>query len=535
MAGFLNPKQRSVDAQRFAMIPRPDVPRSVFSRPQGHKTSFNAGYLVPVFCDEVYPGDTHQVRMTAFARLATPIYPLMDNMWLESFFFFVPNRLVWRNWQKLMGEEETPGASISYLTPVLNAPGIPANGFAVGSLMDYFGLPVEGQITAGQGTNMPPINALPFRAYNQVFYDWFRDENFSSGGMYGGLLPSAAGDGPDDPAAYVLLRRGKRHDYFTSCLPWPQKGTAVSLPLGTSAPIATGNTLTALGVLVPGVGQKLLNNAGVNNIQASASTGGAALYADLSQATSATINQLRESFMIQALLERNARGGSRYSEIFRAHFGVVSPDARLQRAEYLGGGKTPVMINPVAQTSASTGTQAVGDLAATGTALAEGHGFSQSFTEHGFIIGIVNVRADMTYQQGIHKMWSRRTRYDYYWPAFAHLGEQAVMRQELYWKSSTDTGVVFGYQERWSELRYGASKVTGVLRSGVSGTLDAWHLAQNFGSAPLLDATFIEENPPVSRVVAVPSEPQFIADMYFDVKSTRPMPVYSVPGLTDRF
>lgn len=532
---YRNPKQRPVDSSRFAMIPRPEVPRSTFRRDMSHKTAFDAGLLIPVFVDEVLPGDTHQVKMTAFARLATPIYPLMDNMWLESFFFFVPNRLLWTNWVRMMGEEITPGASTAFSVPIIDAATIPANGFPVGSIYDYFGLPVEGQITAGQGTNMPAPVALPFRAYVRCYYDWFRDQNMITAGT--GVNTNSVTDGPDAYSAYSLLRRGKRHDYFTSCLPWPQKGTAVSLPLGTSAPVGVAVSATAIGAFAAnlGTGPRLLNNVGANNIQATASAGGTPLYADLTTATAATINQLREAFQIQRLLERNARGGTRYTELLRAHFGVISPDARLQRAEYLGGGSTPVMINPVPQQSATTGSNALGDLSGVGTALASGHGFSQSFTEHGWILGLVNVRADLTYQQGIERFWQRRTRYEYYWPVFAQLGEQLVYRHEIFWKSSGDSGVAFGYQERWAEYRYGRSKITGILRSGVTGTLDAWHLAQNFATAPGLNQTFIEDTPPVARVIAVPTEPHFICDMFFDVKSTRPLPTYSVPGLIDHF
>jgi hypothetical protein len=265
------------------------------------------------------------------------------------------------------------------------------------------------------------------------------------------------------------------------------------------------------------------------------------LYADLSDATAATINQLRQAFQIQKLLERDARGGTRYTEIIRSHFGVTSPDSRLQRPEYLGGGSTPININPIAQTSSTTVTASstpLGTLAAMGTALASGHGFSSSFTEHGLIIGLVSVRADLTYQQGLHKMWSRQTRYDFYFPAFAHLGEQAILNKEIYATGTANDEGVFGYQERWAEYRHKPSQISGLFKSTTAGTLDAWHLAQNFVTAPTLNNTFIEERPPLERALAVGASAQgqeFIFDAFFDVKMARPLPMYSVPGLIDHF
>lgn len=527
-------RNKSVDVHQFTMIPKADIPRSSFDCQSTHKTTFDAGYLVPVYVDEMLPGDTFRLNMTAFARLATPIYPVMDNMHLDSFFFFVPNRLIWSNWQKFMGQQTNPDDSISFVVPQQVSP---AGGYAIGSLQDYMGLP-----TVGQVSNTGTVSHCAFwpRAYNLIWNEWFRDENLQNS------VTVDLGDGPDTVTNYTLLRRGKRKDYFTSALPWPQKGASVTLPLGTSAPVTTDAPIYGDVSVYSTAGtayHKLYRDTGNNLIELSDNTGIQAnrLYADLSQATAATINQLRQSFQIQKLLERDARGGTRYTEIIRAHFGVISPDARLQRPEYIGGGSTTININPIAQTSgtnASGTTTPMGTLAAMGTALAHNHGFTYSATEHGVILGLVSVRADLTYQQGLARMWSRSTRYDFYFPAFATLGEQAVLNKEIYVRGDANDNGVFGYQERWAEYRYNPSRISSLFRSTAAGTIDGWHLAQRFTSLPTLNNTFIQDNPPVSRVVAVGSAAngqQFIFDSFFDVKKARPMPMYSVPGLIDHF
>jgi len=531
-------RNKSVSTHQFAMIPRAEIPRSSFKIETAHKTTFNAGDLVPIYVDEVLPGDTFNLRMTAFTRLATPLYPTMDNLHLDSFFFFVPNRLIWSNWQKFMGQQENPSDSISYVVPTTTTP---ASGYAVGSIFDYMGLPTVGQVNTGSTVTH---NVLHLRAYNLIYNQWFRDENLQNS------VTVNMGDGPDTYTDYAILKRGKRKDYFTGALPWPQKGTAVALPLGTSAPIKFD---TYSGTSVDGQ-YPVVEGDGTNKprIYFSTSYGGGALpvlpsgsqsnmYADLSAATAATINQLRQSFQIQKLLERDARGGTRYTEIIRAHFGVISPDARLQRSEYLGGGSTPIQINPIAQTSGSNAsgtTTPLGNLAAMGTGLAHGHGFTQSFTEHGVIIGLVSVRADLTYQQGLRKMWSRSTRYDYYFPAFAMLGEQAILNKEIYVRGTSDDNNVFGYQERWAEYRYNPALITGLFKSTSAGTIDGWHLAQKFTSLPTLNSTFIQESPPVDRILAVGAAAngqQFLCDTFFSNRVARPMPMYSVPGLIDHF
>ncbi len=516
---------KSVMQHRFSDIPNVEIPRSKFNRSHGCKTTFDAGWLVPILVDEAIPGDTFSVNMTGFARLSTPIFPIMDNMLMDTFFFAVPNRLVWDNWQEFCGEQQSPGASIAFTVPT-----VPVNNVANESLYDYFGLPTK--IAAAYD-----VNNLFGRAYNLIWNEWFRDQNLQD------WESVDRGDGPDTLGNYALLRRGKRHDYFTSALPWLQKGDAVQLSLGSYAtvqPEAPGTptfdgsvTGTDLVLMTTAV------NAEINHPGAGAAMDGDLhwndpnLYTDLTTATASTVNELRQAVQVQRLLERDARSGTRYPEIVRSHFGVTSDDARMQRPEYLGGGTTPVNIGAVARTDSSPGV-----LGATGTVGFKNHGFVKSFTEHCVIIGLVNVRADLTYQEGIDRMWSRETRYDFYWPTLAHLGEQAILNKEIYIDAAT-IGVtdedVFGYQERFAEYRYKPSKITGKMRSNDAASLDAWHLGIEFGSQPTLDDTFIVDNPPIDRIIATPTEPHFIFDSYVNMECTRPMPMYSIPGMIDHF
>lgn len=540
----LNRKLPLVDPSHFAMVPRADVPRSTFKTEHTVKTTFDTGYLVPIHVDEVLPGDVHDGAVTIFARLNNLIFPLMDNLEAETFFFFVPNRLVWTNWTKMMGEQDNPSDSIAFTVPTVPSPS--TAGYAACTLADYFGIPGAGQQTANKPIS---VNALPFRAYNLIWNKWFRDENLQAS------VTVPTGDGPDLNTYYTLLRRNKRHDYFTSCLPWPLKGGVdVTMPISGNA-----NILTAGGPLISGAhaamtfydsagnapAKRLLavaNGSGqLQDDSASTGTPTAAyypnnLFADLTTATGATINAMRLAVSSQQFLEKDARGGTRYTELLQMHFGVQPEDYRLQRPEYIGGGRSALQTNAIPQTSATGltgGTTPVGALTGQAVVAAQ-HRFKYHAMEHGYIIGLVHVGADLTYQQGLHRMWTRKTRFDFYWPTFANLGEQAVRNDEIYCTGDTTDSQTFGYQERWAEYRYRPSRISGLFRSTATGNIDEWHMAQQFTALPTLNTTFIADTPPASRVLAAGTQAngmQILFDSVFTITCTRAMPIYSVPGL----
>lgn len=544
-------RRQSVMKHQFSRVPKAQIQRSSFDRSHGHKTTFDAGFLVPVYVDEALPGDTFNMRMTAFARMATPIKPVMDNLFMESFFFAVPYRLVWDDWEKFNGAQQNPGDSTEFVVPNQTV-----NGSRL--LNDYMGLP---------NANFPiTYNCLHQRAYALIWNEWFRDQNLQPSAA----LSTASGT---DTNAYNMQRRGKRHDYFTSCLPWPQKGEDITIPIGGTAAVE--------GIGVQGIANTSINVRGVDTngtvndwpvgfesgVQEGQDTlptygaqtgakdfgslaaiegqdvGGGNIYprivTDLSATTAVTINQLREAFQMQKMLEKDARGGTRYTEIIKSHFGVTSPDARLQRPEFLGGGSSPIQMKVVEQTQATSSDvqqndTPQGNLSAYATATLNNHGFTKSFTEHCLLIGMVNVRADLTYQNGMNRMWSRETRYDFFWPSLAQIGEQPVYQQEIHHATSGNKDV-FGYQERYAEYRYKPSQITGKFRSSDPTSLDIWHLSEEFSNAPVLGSQFIQDMPPVARVIATPEEPHFLFDAHFSLRCARPMPLFGVPGNIDRF
>jgi len=546
---MLNRNLPPVPISQFSMVPRSDVPRSVFKFRSGYKTTFNAGSLIPWYVEEVLPGDHFRGEATVFVRMSTPLYPIMDNLHLETFFFFVPNRILWDNWVKFMGEQKAPGDSISYTIPQVTSAS--ATGFASYGVGDYFGLPVIG----GAVTVALSVNALPWRGYNKIYNEWFRDENV------GAVAVEFTSDATQSESQYNILTRMKRPDYFTSVLPWPLKGGVnVSMPLAGSAIVKTSAGAGFTGaqqkmqMLDSATGNALAGNfafisAGFSAMHRSSTLAGGTdaggtypsnLYADLSTATGATINAMRLAVASQQFLEKDARGGTRYAELLRMHFGVTPQDSRLQRPEYIGGGSMPIDTQAIPQTSASavTGsTTVMGSLA--GASVGSGrHRFSYAASEHGFIIGLVNVRGDLSYTQGVHRMWTRSTRFDFYFPTFAFLGEQVVRQDEIYATGvvATDTAA-FGYQERWAEYRYRPSRITGKFRSyPTAGTLDTWHLAEAFATPPAFNSTFLSDKSytTVKRVIAAGAagdNQQFLLDSVWDISSTRPLPVRSVPGL----
>lgn len=571
-------KKIRVRGHRFSDAPAMYMKRTKFDRSHVYKTTFNSGKLIPVFVDEILPGDTTRMSVNYFARLATPIKPIMDNIYLDWFFFFVPNRLVWEHWQNFCFEQEDPDDRTDYVIPTVTASGNSDNSY-VGSLWDYFGLPVN---TSGI---LSGISALPFRGVYLIYNEWFRDENLQKSvkiqkGDTNEVLNSARvseqpawvfSSGSDIVPGLACPPRGKRHDYFTSSLPWTQKGPGVSIGLAGTATLVdpspvsgyfvsqddtnlgaaqlskdggvhsvyTGaGTLTYQGGYSVSLAGHSIKNSGMATVTAQPGSSWLSKdsYADLDSSSVFTINSLRTAFQMQKFYERLARGGSRYTEVLRSFFGVVSPDARLQRPEFLGSFTKMVNVNPIAQTSATDSTSPQGNLSAYGVTAAKFHGFTKSFVEHGYIFGFVCARADLTYQQGINKMWLRSTVYDFYWPTFAHLGEQAIELREIYAQGSEADTSVFGYQERYAEYRYKPSQITGKFRSSVTGgSLDKWHLSQFFKNAPTLNEEFIVEKPPIDRIIAVPSEPEFLLDVGFRYTTVRPMPMFGTPGLVDHF
>lgn len=564
---------RNVESH-FALNPTNiDIRRSTFDRSHSLKTSFNVGDIVPFFVDEVLPGDTFNVDTSKVVRLQTLLTPVMDNIYLDTYFFFVPNRLTWSHWKQFNGEN-TESAWIpqtEYEIPQITAPA--SGGWSVGTIADYLGVPT--------GVPNLSVSALPFRAYALVMNEWFRDENLSDPLVVPVDDATVAGVNTGTFVTDVCkgglpYKAAKYHDYFTSCLPSPQKGPDVTIPVaeaGNYAVVGNGKVLglsngSATGGLSLGnysfyaspdvpLGSSLSSTIGdwsglpgsigvATQAQLGNDLSNSGLVAiSTGNAQAATINQLRMAFQIQKLYEKDARGGSRYIEILKSHFGVTSPDARLQRPEYLGGNRVPININQVVQQSATaSGETAQGTVTGMSVTTDTHSDFTKSFTEHGFVIGVMVARYDHTYQQGLERFWSRKDRFDYYWPVFANIGEQAVKNKEIYAqgpakKDSAGAVIddqVFGYQEAWADYRYKPSRVTGEMRSQYAQSLDVWHLADDYSALPMLSDSWIREDKAnVDRVLAVTSavSNQLFADIYIKNRTTRPMPMYSIPGLID--
>ena len=526
MGNILNPRTPSIMKHDFQHVPTIGAKRSKFHQPARYVTMFDSGKLIPIECMEILPGDTIKVDNTLLCRLTTPIVPFMDNLYLDTQYFFVPSRLVWANFKKFMGEKANPDSSTDFTIPIVTPP---TGGHTIESLADYFGIRIK------PGVELE-LNALPFRAYNLIYNEFYRDQNIIDS------LTVETDDGPDAASLYSVRRRGKRFDYFTSCLVQPQTGgDPISIAMTGDAPVkglgSSNQTFASsssnayetdgTGAIVYAHYQNYTpyvledpNNTGFPNIRA-----------DLSGVSAVSISAWREALQLQALAELEMRGGQRYIEIVYSSFQVKSPDARLQRPEYLGGSSTPIYVTPVAQASATDAETPQGNLAAYAVGLNQRDGFTKSFTEHGYLIGIASVRADLTYSQGVHRMWTRSTKHDFMWPLLQNIGDQTVLQREIFATGvPAEDELVFGYQERYAEYMYGHSLITGKLRPDHATALDFWHLSQEFSTAPTLDQNFIEENPPVARVVAVTDQPQFVMDVFKNTEATRPMGRFSLPG-----
>lgn len=514
----------------YANIPSNKYPRSTFNRSWDLKTSFDAGYLIPVGMDLLYPGDHINLSCSAVIRLSTPIYPIMDNVRVTVHAFFCPIRLVWENFTRFMGERPNPTDTVdTYTIPVFTR--VADTDFTTGSIFDYFGLPPDVDTTID-------ISCLPFRCFNLIYNEWYRSEWLQT------QLTVNTDDGPDALTDYALTRRGKQHDYFTSCLPSPQRSSSAPIPLGTTAPIEGTGTFTqihsstdaTLGYLRSGSGNVVdtVSRATGDLYFGNPTTlGNVGLQTDLSAATGISISDLRQYAIIQQFAELEARAGTRYTSIIRSFFDVVSSDARLQRPEYLGSYTNYLNVEAVATTGGNdTNARAVGDLGATSySTFADGNLANYAAEEHGYLILIASTQADLTYSQGVDRLFTDSVREDFYWPIYNGLSEQPVYEQEIYAKGDGTPTAVFGYQERYAHLKQKKSELTGLMRVDATGSLSAWHLSQDFDNTVALNSTFIQETPPISRIQAVNTEPDFIANFYFTYYHTRQMPMYSVPGI----